>query len=71
MTHFYRVFFLPHVHASTRTCLIFEVEGVGATDCRVWYMRTFPRAMDVRPTYSPTLHKWTSGLGVRHLATQK
>ena len=51
-------------------CLIFEGEGVGATDCKVWHMRTFPGATDVRPTHSPTLCKWTSGLGVRHLATQ-
>ena len=49
----FAVFFLPHVHGSTRTCLIFEGEGVGATDCRVWHMRTFPGAMDVRPTHSP------------------
>ena len=67
-THFYRFFFPPHVHVSTRTCLIFEGEGVGAIDCRVWHMRTFPGATDVRPTHSPTLCKWTSGLGVRHFA---
>ena len=56
-------FFPPHIHASTRTCLIFEGEGVGATDHRVWHMRTFPGATDVRPTHSPTLCKWTSGYG--------
>ena len=33
-------------------------------------MTTFPGATDVRPTHSPTLRKWTSGHGVRHLATQ-
>ena len=48
-----RFFFPPHVHASTRTCLIFEGEGVGTTDRRVWHMRTFPGATDVRPTHSP------------------
>ena len=69
-THLLPLFFPPHVHASMRTCLISEGEGVGATDRRVWHMRTFPGAMDVRPTHSPTLRKWTSGLGVRHLATQ-
>ena len=53
-----------------RTCLISEGEGVGAIDRRVWHKRTFPGAMDVRPTHSPTLRKWTSGLGVRHLAMQ-
>ena len=52
-THFLPFFFLPHVHASTKTCLIFEGEGVGATDHRVWHMRTFPGATDVRPTHSP------------------
>ena len=64
-THFLPFFFFfpPHVHAGTRACLIYEGEGVGATDCRVWHMRTFPRAMDVRPTHSPTLRKWTSGYG--------
>ena len=70
MTHLLPFFFLPHIHASTRTCLIFEGEGVGAIDCRVWHKRTFPGATDVRPTHSPTLRKWTSGHGVRHLATQ-
>ena len=70
MTHLYWVFFPPHIHASMRTCLISEGEGVGAIDHRVWHTRTFPRATDVRPTHSPALHKWTSGLGVRHLATQ-
>ena len=69
-THLLPFFFPPHVHASTRMCLISEGEGVGAIDRRVWHMRTFPRATDVRPTHSPTLRKWTSGLGVRHLATQ-
>ena len=69
-THLLPVFFLPHVHVSTRTCLIFEGGAVGATNCRVWHMRTFPGAMDVRPTHSPTLQKRTSGLGVRHLTTQ-
>ena len=59
----FTVFFPPLVHASTRTCLISEGEGVGATDCRVWYKRTFPGATDVRPTHSPTLRKWTSGHG--------
>ena len=49
----FTVFFPSHVHASTRVCLIYEGEGVGATDCRVWHMRTFPRATDVRPTHSP------------------
>ena len=59
-----------------RTCLIFEGEGVGAIDRRVWHKRTFPRVTDVRPTHSPTLckwtslRKWTSGHGVRHLAMQ-
>ena len=52
-THILPFFFPPHVHASTRMCLIFEGEGVGATDRRVWHMRTFARAMDVRPTHSP------------------
>ena len=56
-------FFPPHIHANTRMCLIFEGEGVGATDRRVWHMRTFPGATDMRPTHSPTLHKWTSGHG--------
>ena len=60
----FTVFFLPHVHASTRACLIYEGEGVGTTDHRMWHMRTFPRAMDVRPTHSPTLCKWTrEGVG--------
>ena len=50
----FAIFFsTSHVHASMRTCLIFEGEGVGATNCRVWHMRTFPGAMDVRPTHSP------------------
>ena len=62
-THFSPFFFPPHVHASTRACLFSEGEGVGTTERRVWQMRTFPRAMDVRPTHSPTLHKWTSGYG--------
>ena len=52
-THFLPLFFfLPYVHASMRTCLIYEGEGVGATDHRVWHMRTFPGATDVRPTHS-------------------
>ena len=59
-------FFPPHIHASMRACLIYEGEGVGATDRRVWHMRTFPGATDVRPTHSPTLRKWTNGYG--HLA---
>ena len=46
-------FSATHVHTSTRTCLIFEGEGVGTTDCSVWHTRTFPRATDVRPTHSP------------------
>ena len=46
-------FFPPHVHTSMRTCLIYEGEGVGATDRRVWHARTFPRVTDVRPTHSP------------------
>ena len=65
-THFLPFFFLffpPHVHASMRVCLICEGEGVGTTDRRVWHMRTFPGATDVRPTHSPTLCKWTSGHG--------
>ena len=62
MTHFSPFFFFPpHVHAGTRACLIFEGEGVGTTDRRVWHMRTFPGATDMRPTHSPTLCKWTSG----------
>ena len=56
-------FFPPHVHASMRACLIYEGEGVGATGRRVWHMRTFPGATDVRPTHSPTLRKWTSDYG--------
>ena len=28
-------FFPPHVHTSMRACLIYEGEGVGATDHRV------------------------------------
>ena len=70
MTDLLLFFFLPHVHASMRTCLFSEGEGVGAIDHRMWHKRTFPGATDVRPTHSPTLRKWTSGLGVRHLATQ-
>ena len=63
-THFLPVFFPPHVHASTRMCLISEAEGVGTIDRRVWHMRTFPGATDVRPTHSPTLRKWTrEGVG--------
>ena len=70
------VFFPPHVHTSMRACLIYEGEGVGATDRRVWHMRTFPGATDMRPTHSPP---YASGpvamatswsLGVRHLAMQ-
>ena len=53
VTHLLPFFFLPHVHASTRACLIYEGEGVGATDRRVWHTRTFPRATDMRPTHSP------------------
>ena len=52
-THFLPFFFPPHVHASTRVCLIDEGEGVGAMDRRVWHMRTFPGATDMRPTHSP------------------
>ena len=53
-THFFFFFFSPHVHASMRACLIYEGEGVGTTNRRVWHMRTFPGATDVRPTHSPT-----------------
>ena len=53
MTHLLPFFFPPLVHASTRTCLISEGEGVGTTDRRVWHKRTFPGATDVRPTHSP------------------
>ena len=70
-THFYWVFF-HHAYTPARGhASIFEGEGVGTTNRRVWHMRTFPGAMDVGPTHSPTLLKWTSGLGVRHLAMQK
>ena len=53
MTHLLPFFFLPHVHASMRACLIYDGEGVGTTDRRVWHTRTFPGATDVRPTHSP------------------
>ena len=62
-THFSPFFFPLHIHASMRACLFSEGEGVGTTDRRVWQMRTFPGATDVRPTHSPTLCKWTSGYG--------
>ena len=59
-THFLPFFFLPHVHASTRACLIDEGEGVGATDRRVWHMRTFPGA------YGRETHTLPKGMGRRN-----
>ena len=69
-THFLPFFFFPpHVHASMRACLIYEGEGVGATDRRVWHMRTFPGATDVRPTHSPTLGVGATDRRVWHMRT--
>ena len=51
-THFLPFFFC-HTYTPARGCASYEEEGVGATDHRVWHMRTFPGATDVRPTHLP------------------
>ena len=50
----FTIFFFRHTYTPARgRASLMKGEGVGATDCRVWHMRTFPRATDVRPTHSP------------------